>query len=230
MQQHAAQLWRMFHPFACVQVLLDDSFIGQAGVWQRSGNAAGQLGFTAQTHFILHNASCIFFSLWLPNALPQDASKYSIGLYSGPQMYNAVFNLDTTQQYNLSSCNGTGCNATAGVWMKQFNLYPSHEYWLLTTYTTTINASSNQRIVACAQVLTSGEYGPPCSSCTWLVVNLYIGGCIHGMSPPVVHMFTRLCLKRLVCHAQVHVHVVYCVRPGRDGCVFCAAWHTLQLS
>ncbi|KAK9794056.1 hypothetical protein WJX73_000968 [Symbiochloris irregularis] len=96
--------------------------------------SAGALNFTAYSHLTLQNASCVFYSMAPRNVRPQDQAKFSLGIYLGTAMGTAIYDLDTSQPYNLTSCNMASCNATAGTWAYEFGLTPSHSYFMVATY------------------------------------------------------------------------------------------------
>ena len=118
--------------------------------------SANTINFTAQAQYVINNASCIFFSLWLPNVLPADVEKYSVALYTQSQVAADVFSLDATTAYNTTFCNGVTCNATAGTWVKTFNLFPNNDYWLVSSYSWSVDLSSNQKIGIVAQAFDAG--------------------------------------------------------------------------
>ena len=111
---------------------------------------------SAQVDLLIQNASCIFFSLTVPDAAPEDLEKYSVALYSQSQIASATFNLDTTQAYNISSCNATTCNGSTGAWQTQFGLFPSQSYWIVSSYSWAVSNATGRTMWIGAQAFPAG--------------------------------------------------------------------------
>ena len=134
----------------------------------------GALNMTAHAQFIINNASCIFYSMWLPNALPEDLAKYSVALYMYQQIAAAVSDTTLSQPYNYSFCTGLTCNVAAGIWNSVFDLNPSNPYWFVSSYSWDINPTNNQRNWGFAQAFSEGITNAPCACCAWPPIALYI--------------------------------------------------------
>lgn len=94
--------------------------------------------------------------MWLTGFPDKHWQATSVALFSDEQLAAAAFELDARRQYNISHCNGATCDALTGAWVRQYNLSPAEQYWIVSSFAWSVSGSTRQRIWVAAQAFPEG--------------------------------------------------------------------------